>query len=153
MDEVTYRMRLADGFLSEARQDLGLERWRSCVDNSQLAVENAAKTALAILGPVGKTHNPAGLLRRALEDNRFPQEIVAQVTELAQNAELLGHDVHMDTDYGSEANWRTPWELFGESDAQQSLGIAENAVDLACQIVESHTGQLLVDQPPVQEGD
>jgi hypothetical protein len=93
------------------------------------------------------------LLRRALEDNRFPQEIVAQVTELAQNAELLGHDVHMDTDYGSEANWRTPWELFGESDAQQSLGIAENAVDLACQIVESHTGQLLVDQPPVQEGD
>jgi HEPN domain-containing protein len=153
MDEVTYRMRLADGFLSEARQDLGLERWRFCVDNSQLAVENAAKTVLAILGPVGKTHNPAGLLRRALVDNRFPQEIVAQVTELAQNGELLGHDVHMDTNYGSEANWRTPWELFGESDAQQSLGIAEDAVDLARQIVESHTGQLLLDQPPVQEGD
>jgi HEPN domain-containing protein len=153
MDEISYRMRLAIGFLSEARQDSDLKRWRSCVDNSQLAVENAAKAVLALLGPVGKTHNPAGLLRRALADNRFSPDIIAPVTALAQDAERLGHDVHMDTNYGSEANWRTPWELFGESDAQQSLGIAEDAVDLARQIVESHTGQLLLDQPPVQEGD
>jgi HEPN domain-containing protein len=141
MKEVTYRMRLADGFLAEARQDLELERWRSCVDNSQLAVENAAKAVLALLGPVGKPHNPAGLLRRAVEDHRFPQEIAAQVTELAQSAEILGHDVHMDTDYGSEANWRTPWELFGESDAQQSISIAENAVILAGEIVKCQTEQ------------
>jgi HEPN domain-containing protein len=153
MDEVTYRMRLADGFLSEARQDLGLERWRSCVDNSQLAVENAAKAVLALLGPVGKTHNPAGLLRKALADNRFPQEIVPHVKELAENAELLGHDIHMDTDYGSEANWRTPWELFGEADAQQAFAIAEIAVELACQIVERYAGQSYGDRRAAPEDD
>jgi HEPN domain-containing protein len=61
--EVGYRLRLAEGFLVEAQQDHDLRRWRSCVDNSQVATENAAKTALAVLGPVGRTHNPAVLLR------------------------------------------------------------------------------------------
>ena len=75
-DEARYRLRLAEGFLQEARQDLALQRWRSCVDNSQLAVENAAKAALAFLGPVGRTHNPATLLRQALADRRFPQEVL-----------------------------------------------------------------------------
>jgi len=42
-DEVSYRLALAKGFLTEAEQDMTLERWRSCVDNSQLAVENAGK--------------------------------------------------------------------------------------------------------------
>ena len=153
MDEVTYRMRLVNGFLSEARQDLDLERWRSCVDNSQLTVENAAKAALALLGPVSKTHNPAGLLRRALADSRFPQEIVAWVTDLAQNAELMGHDVHMDTDYGSEVNWRTPWELFGESDAQQAFSIAENAAELAHQVVDTYAQASDDDPTTLREGE
>jgi len=60
-----YRLKLAQGFLNEARQDVGLERWRSAVDNAQLAVENAAKAVLALLGPVGRTHNPAVHLRQA----------------------------------------------------------------------------------------
>lgn len=153
MDEVTYRMRLADGFLTEARQDLELNRWRSCVDNSQLAVENAAKAVLALLGPVGRTHNPAGLLRRALTDNQFPPESIAEVTQLAENAELLGHDVHMDTDYGSEADWRTPWELFGKSEAQQSIDIAENAVRLAGQIVIRLTDLPNESKLPAQDED
>jgi HEPN domain-containing protein len=46
-EEARYRMRLAAGFLEEARQDLELKRYRSCVDNSQLAAENAAKVVLA----------------------------------------------------------------------------------------------------------
>jgi HEPN domain-containing protein len=44
-----YRLKLAQGFLNEARQDVGLGRWRSAVDNAQLAVENAAKAVLALL--------------------------------------------------------------------------------------------------------
>jgi HEPN domain-containing protein len=55
-EEPRYRLNLAEGFLLEAREDLNLKRWRSCVDNSQLAVENAAKVALALLGPVGGTY-------------------------------------------------------------------------------------------------
>ena len=41
--EASGRLRLADRFLGEAKQDFGLERWRFCVDNSQLAIENSDK--------------------------------------------------------------------------------------------------------------
>jgi hypothetical protein len=43
-DDVSYRLALAKGFLAEAEQDMTLKHWRSCVDNSQLTVENAGKT-------------------------------------------------------------------------------------------------------------
>ena len=57
--DADYRVKVAAGFLGEARQDVTLARWRSAVDNAPLAVENAAKAVLALLGPVGRTHNPA----------------------------------------------------------------------------------------------
>ena len=104
-DQARYRVRLAEGFLGEARQDMTLRRWRSCVDNSQLAVENAAKVALALLGPVGRTHNPATLLRQALADNRFPQETQVNVERITEYAELLGPDIHVESDYGDETGW------------------------------------------------
>jgi HEPN domain-containing protein len=136
-DQARYRIRLAEGFLGEARQDMTLRRWRSCVDNSQLAVENAAKATLALLGPVGRTHNPATLLRRALADNRFPQETRMNVEQIAECAELLGQDIHVGSDYGDETGWQTPWELFDESDARQALNSAESAVTLAKELVDT----------------
>ena len=45
-DDALFRLRLARGFLKEAEQDFDLERWRSCVDNAQLAVETQAKSSL-----------------------------------------------------------------------------------------------------------
>lgn len=55
-------LKLANGFLEEARQDMTLQRWRSVMDNVQLAIENATKSALAVIGPVGRTHQPAPLV-------------------------------------------------------------------------------------------
>ena len=34
--ESTYRLRLAEGFLLEARQDIQTQRWRSCVTTHNL---------------------------------------------------------------------------------------------------------------------
>lgn len=133
--EAEYRLNLAEGFLGEARQDLGLARWRSCVDNSQLAVENAAKAALAVLGPVGRTHNPAVLLRKALEEGRFPEDARAQAERITECARLLGPDIHAQSDYGDEAAWKTPWELFSEADAKQAVTLADEAVRLARELV------------------
>ncbi len=79
-----YRLNLAEGFLVEAREDVKQKRWRSCVDNSQLAVENAAKVALALLGPVGRTHDPARLIRKLLEENRFPSALRGRAERLAE---------------------------------------------------------------------
>ncbi|MDO8691181.1 MAG: HEPN domain-containing protein [Dehalococcoidia bacterium] len=130
-EDARHRLRLAEGFLAEARQDVQLSRWRSCVDNSQLAAENAAKAPLAVLGPVGRTHAPAALLRRAIAADQFPQGARSGVERLAEVAEQLGWDVHMASDYGDEAARRTPWELFDESFARQALALAEEAVALA----------------------
>ena len=131
--DAEYRLEVARGFLGEARQDVGLERWRSAVDNAQLAVENAAKAVLALMGPVGRTHSPAIPLRQVLRDGVLPDQQSLQ--RLIELAELMGPDVHIQTDYGDEMGGLTPWELFDEEDAQQSLAMAEEAVELAAAVI------------------
>lgn len=129
-EEVRYRQRVAQGFLNEARQDADLRRWRSAVDNAQLATENAAKAVLALLGPVGRTHHPAVPLRQAVTEGLFPVHSQDWVRRLIELAELMGPDIHKQTDYGDEVGGRTPWELFAETDARQALVAAEEAIGL-----------------------
>lgn len=139
--DANYRLRVAIGFLNEAQQDLALQRWRSCMDNAQLPVEHAAKAVLALLGPVGRTHNPAIQLRQSLSDGRFAPAQQNQIMQLAERAERLGADIHIQTDYGDEVGGRTPWELFDEADAQQALAFAQEAVSLANTIITQKTNQ------------
>lgn len=135
-EDARYRLRLASGFLTEARQDVQLGRWRSCVDNSQLAVENAAKVPLYLLGPLGHTHQPADLLRRYLAEGRIVGIRVAIATRLGELAEELGREVHAASDYGDESARRTPWEIFDGPYARNALDCAEEAVTLAAALVE-----------------
>jgi hypothetical protein len=51
-----------------------------------------------------------------------------QVQRVAELAEMMGADVHIQTDYGDEVSGRTPWELFNETDARRSVGMGEEAV-------------------------
>src|SRR4029077_5641542 len=98
-EDAHYRIQLAHGFLSEARQDVELARWRSCVDNSQLATENAAKSVLALLGPVGRSHGAAELLRNADKAGAFPAELSDDIQRLIDLSEQLGWDIHIASDY------------------------------------------------------
>ncbi len=61
------------------------------------------------------------------------------VRALAERAELLGPDIHMQTDYGDELKGLTPWELFDEADARRCFALAEEAFSLAQTIVEEST--------------
>jgi len=133
--DAQYRLKVAQGFLEESRQDTGIQRWRSAVDNAQLATENAAKAVLAVVVPLGKTHNPAPLLRRAMKDNLFTEDFRPFVEQLAVLSETLGFDIHVQTDYGDEIEGLTPWEIFEEEDAQQALLTAEGALNLAAKIL------------------
>ena len=128
--EVTYRLKVAQGFLAECQQDLVLQRWRSAVDNGQLTIEHATKAVLATLGPVGRTHNPSTPLHQAHQENKFATALSREVQRLAELATLMGRDLHIQTDYGDETSGLTPWELFDETDAQQALAMAEEAVAL-----------------------
>ena len=58
-EDVDYRLKLAKGFLKEAQEDFQLERWRSCVANAQLSVENSGKAILMAFGVSPKTHEQA----------------------------------------------------------------------------------------------
>ena len=138
--QAAYRLELARGFLEEARQDKDLERWRSAVDGAQLAVENAGKVALALAGRIGRTHNPATQIRRLIREEQFDAAYSEKLERMAELAELLGPDIHVQTDYGDEVEGRTPWELFDEADAEQALVVAEEAVSIADQLIseESH---------------
>ena len=110
------------------------------MDNAQLAVEHAAKVVLALVGPVGRTHNPAVQLRKTLLDNVFGVPYHDLVRRLAELAEMMGHDVHVQTDYGDEMGGRTPWELFDETDACQAVAMAEEAISLARAIIQKVIG-------------
>lgn len=136
LQHAAYRLKLAQGFLEEARQDADLGRWRSAVDGAQLAAENAGKTMLILFGEMGRTHNPATRIRRLINERGLNAALYERLERLAELAELLGSDIRVQTDYGDEAGGRTPWELFDEEDARQALAIAEEAVILANRVVK-----------------
>jgi len=130
-EDACYRLRLAEGFYNEARQDMAFSRWRSCVDNSQLSVENSAKTILAIFGPVERSHAPSKYLKQLIEGGKLDQTIISQVVEMLPLVEELGAEEHFMTDYGDEESYRVPWEIFKEEDAKEALAAAEKCLKVA----------------------
>lgn len=80
-----------EGFLAEALQDFELSRWRSCVDNSQLAVENSGKTIIACFRPVEKSHNPARQVDDLLEKDDAIEslDIAKKCVEIAKRVYMF----------------------------------------------------------------
>lgn len=127
-DDIAYRLALAKGFLIEAEQDMLLERWRSCVDNSQLAVENAGKTALSLFGVAPKSHDPARQITAILRKASLPEEIVSALKQMLPDLVALGEREHVLTDYGDEETYTLPWDLFTQQSAETALKTAQRCV-------------------------
>lgn len=117
-EDAEYRKRLAMGFLNEARLNLEHQLWRSCVDNSQISIENTGKMIIALFEPVEKTHNPSRQLRRLMDQKRLGDVFKPQVDEIISVLDRFGIEEHFLTDYGDEATRTDPWSLFGEDDAK-----------------------------------
>lgn len=130
-EDSKYRLKLAKGFLKEARQDVTLRRWRSCVDNAQLSVENAGKTIIAIFEPIAKSHNLASQLKGLVDREIIDQKIIKIVEEILPLAEKFGVEKHIMTDYGDESSYKVPWEIFSKEDAQESFDTAKRCVKAA----------------------
>ncbi|RLB37494.1 MAG: hypothetical protein DRH12_14260 [Deltaproteobacteria bacterium] len=135
-----YRLRVAQGFLQEAEQDVQAQRWRACTSHAQLAVENALKAVIALFTVPPKTHNPARVLATLLQQRQIPPKWQDLVEGLMQQSQVLGPEVHIQTDYGDELHGLTPWELFDEQDASEALEVARRVVHIARQMVESLQG-------------
>jgi len=134
-DSIRFRLALAQGFLAEATQDQGLGRWRSCVDNAQLVVENAGKALLLLFGVSPKTHDPGRQLANLIAAGVPPEHLRAALVEIAADLQLLGPSEHVLTDYGDEATETLPWDLFSQDSAQHALALAERVLAQTRQIL------------------
>ena len=77
------------------------------------------------------------MLRQALDEGRFDATHQRTVQRLAECAEILGFDIHVQTDYGDEFQGLTPWELFDAEEAGEALATAEEAMSLAQTLVQA----------------
>ena len=136
-DLVRYRLRLAEGFLKEVEEDFGIERWRSCVDNAQLATENAGKSVLALFGVVPKTHDPAQQIARILRTRDLPWSLRSAMEKMLPELLALGSAEHFLTDYGDEVAYKSPWEIFDKSAADVALEAARRSLESARSIYEA----------------
>jgi len=141
-DDAEYRKRLAKGFLNEARLNLEYQLWRSCVDNSQLSIENSGKMIIALFEPVEKSHNPSRQLNRLVDQKRLGHVFKPQVDEIVPILDRFGIEEHFMTDYGDEATRTDPWSLFDEDDAREALGMAERCYGLADEIYTAYLKEL-----------
>ena len=70
-----------------------------------------------------------------LASGRFTPGERDALAELRQCAAELGHEQHVRSDYGEEAVFKTPWELFDAADARRAITVAERSVTLARSIL------------------
>ena len=133
--DTEFRPKLVAGFLSEAEEDVRLSRWRSCVDNAQMAAENSAKAVIAMRGPVPKVHQLHRALSRLSKNARLSR-LSMEIAALSEITDKLGFEEHIRTDYGDESQYRTPWEIFDRESAEEALSLARRAQDIAGRIIE-----------------
>lgn len=122
--DAQYRLRLAQGFYEEAEENLGYKQYRSCVDNSQLCIENCAKAIIVCFIPLGKTHSPAQGLKRLLQEKKLAGEVKKDIGEIIPMVEEHGFEEHVLSDYGDEGTYRTPWEIFDKRSAEDTFKAA-----------------------------
>ena len=82
-----------------------------------------------------KTHRPATVLTEMLAQGQIPDELHRGVEQLISLAVPLGPELHIQTDYGYEVGGLTPWELFDEDDARETLRASEDVVSTALEII------------------
>lgn len=133
--DVEYRLGLAGGFLEEAIQDFELKRWRSCVSNAQLSVENSGKAILMVFGVPPKTHDPARHLATLINREEIPGPVLHKMREILPDLITLGFDEHILTDYGDESSYVLPWDIFDEESAKTALDTARRGKSIAEEIV------------------
>lgn len=135
--DAQYRLRLAQGFYKEAEENLKYKQYRSCVDNSQLCIENSAKAIIVCFIPLGKTHSSAQGLKRLLREEKVSSGIKKDIEEIIPLVEEHGFEEHVLSDYGDEESYRTPWEIFDKGSAEDTFKAATRVLTEVETIVPS----------------
>ena len=126
-----YRLRTASEFLDTASFDFTHNQWAQCVQQAQLAVENAAKAVLACFGPIPRTHTPQDELKGILQyaQQSLSTEVADAIQVIIVSCQHLGWREHILASYGDEEHRLTPSQLFNRSQAANALESAKHALE------------------------
>ena len=125
--EARYRYRLASQHLTRAERLYGLSDWAGTVQFAQLAIENFAKTLIALFEVPTWSHDPSSQLLRLL--SKFPPRMADEVRELAGLVREVAPE-HGRSTCGEPSRGLTPAELYDEDQARGILGKARRARNL-----------------------
>ena len=94
-------------------------------------MENAGKAALALFGIAPKTHDPARQIASILREQAMPAEAGELLRAMLPDLLVLGAETHFLTDYGDEASYTLPWDLFTRQTADDALRSARRLLQAA----------------------
>ncbi|RLF13320.1 MAG: DNA-binding protein [Thermoprotei archaeon] len=132
LDEVTYRLRLAEEHLQAALKRLKSRDWAGAVEASQLTAENAAKAVIAHSMMPSWSHDPSDELLEAAES--LPRSLKRAVKALAAITRRLPPE-HGRTSYGLPEERLTPSALYNPEKARRAVKSAKGALNLAKRIL------------------
>jgi len=128
LNEVLFRIRLAERYLEDADGAHRRGDNRGTVSSSQLSVENSAKAVVAFFRIPSWSHDLSPELRELLESIPLGTRPLAE--ELAGIAEELAPE-HGRSIYGEPIRGLTPWDIYSEEDAAATLQKAKRAIECA----------------------
>ena len=135
-EDSLYRLRVAAEFLDRAEHNFAQDDWAGCVQQAQIAVENAAKAILAYVDPVPHTHEPHRQLEMLLATMPdLPTDIIAFFKVVIAAGQHLGGREHVLATYGDEERRLTPSQIFHQPEATKAIEHARNAVSKAKQLI------------------
>jgi len=135
-EDALYRLRVAAEFLDAAERDFAQGDWARCVQQSQIAAENAAKAILAQVDPVPQTHEPHHQLEELLATMpELSADVVTAVNVVIAACQHLGRREHVLATYGDEKRRLAPSQIFHQPEATKAIRHARNAVSNAEQVI------------------
>jgi len=135
--DAKYRLKLASGFLEEAKASFKHKLFRAVVNACQLSVENSIKGVVSLYKPVPKIHQISEIIEDILDEIDFSESEDEKMKRLQKLAEIMGFETHIRTDYGDEIQGITPWELYNKDEATKALKFAEEGFKIAEEIIKN----------------
>jgi len=123
--EVEYRAQLAREYLEDAENGFRANDFKGCVQNSQLATENAAKAVVATRRAPSWGHDPSPELLEVAKELDSEQE--AKAKRLAELSSRLAPE-HGRATYGEPERFVTPRMLYDLKAAEKAIAIAREAI-------------------------
>lgn len=134
LNELRYRYRLALEHLNRSERLFSLEDWPGTVSSAQLAIENLAKSIIAMFEIPTWGHDPSSQLDRLV--NRFSEDLRSLIEELA----LITHEIapeHGRSSYGEPSKGVVPSEIYEKRHAQDALMKAKKAKEIVDKIMNA----------------